>query len=194
MDLRQVLNLELLLTSEPRKYYGVEERVFLVKKVGESLDHVLMKFLSFVLFYEPELEIERSVGQHYKPDLVRVGPDGAVLQWIDCGSTSFEKLERIVRENSQAQIVIVKPYPRELELYQAAADERLSDPERVTYVAFERGYLARLRELVGRRHRVTAVVTPEYRHLYLSIDGVPTETSVLLAPERFRRMLGRPRR
>jgi uncharacterized protein YaeQ len=178
MGLRRVLNIDFVITNEPRGFYGVESRAFLTKKPGESLDHVVMKLLSYVVFFDPELEIEASVGQHYKPDLVRTDERGEVVQWIDCGSTSIKKLDQITQENSEAIIKIVKPTPRTLQMYKQQADLQLSFPERVHYVTWDRYYVERVGELLHRRHTLTCVVSPEFDHLYLNVDDIPTNSAI----------------
>jgi uncharacterized protein YaeQ len=180
MGLRRNLNLDLVITNEAREFYGVEERIFMRKNAGESLTHVLMKLVSYLIFYHPDLLIEESVGQRYKPDLVRLNDYDEPVQWIDCGTTSLKKLEQISRDNTETLIDIVKPTERELRLYKQQADERLSHPERVRYITFEPGFLDRLGAMIERRHTITAVVPPSCEHLYLSVDGRPVRTSVTI--------------
>ncbi len=179
MGLRRSLNIDLTLTHEEAGWFGVDTRVFLVKKQGESMTHVLMKFLSYVMFYHPELEIERSIGQHYKPDLVRLNDTGDVVDWIDCGATTIKKLDKISKQNPEVLIKIVKPSPTNLKRYKDTAEPNLTYPERVQYLSFRKGFLAELEDMVAGRHTMTAVVTGEIEHLYLSVDGVSLDTPII---------------
>jgi len=173
-----VLGLKLQLVLDVRLHHAalgvrdLRERVFLTKKRGESLDHVLMKFLSWALFYHPDLRIEVSADQHYKPDLVRLDERGAPLQWVDCGQTALKKLDRIASKNRKTLIDIVKPTGRELRLFKDAADSKIARPERVRYFAFRDGFLAELAELVHGRHEVDASVHAAAEAIDLVIDGV----------------------
>jgi uncharacterized protein YaeQ len=179
MGLRRRLNLKLVITNEAQGFHSAEERLFMRKRAGESFEHVLMKLLSYILFYHPELAIEEPVGQRHKPDLVRVDERGVVLQWIDCGATSLRKLERITHDNTQTLIDIVKPTEKELRSYKEQADRRLSNPERVRYTTFEPHLLDELAQLLHRRHTVLASVPPSGDHIYLSINGRPLSGAVI---------------
>jgi len=158
---------------------GVEQRVFLTKRQGESLDHVLMKLCGWLLFYHPDLRIELSADQHYKPDLVRLDERGDPVQWIDCGHTALRKLDRIASKNRKTTIDIIKPVERELRLFKAAAEEKIARPERVRYFAFRDGFLEDLGAVVHGRHAVIATVEGAAEGLELVIDpGTSGEATI----------------
>ncbi len=168
-----------MLTHEPRGWYESDARLFLVKKSGESLEHVLMKLLSHLLFYHPDLEVEVSADQHYKPDLVRFDDRGEPVQWIECGTTKIDKLDRITRRNDRCTIQIVKPNPHVLRRYAREAEDRIRYPERVAYTSFREDYLDELAGLIERRHELVAVISPEYEHLFVTVDETTTETPIV---------------
>jgi len=180
-----VLALKLQLVLDVRLHHAalgvhdLRERVFLTKKRGESLDHVLMKFLSWLLFYHPDLRIEVPADQHYKPDLVRFDERGAPLQWVDCGQTAIKKLDRIASRNRKTLIDIVKPTERELRLFKDAADSKISRPERVRYFAFRDGFLDELAELIHSRHEVEATVDGDAEALELTVDGTVVASRIV---------------
>lgn len=170
MGLKLNLNIDLDITHMPLQVYGARERIFLRKTAGESLHHVMMKLLSYVLFYHHALLIEAYADQHHKPDLVRFNERGEPVQWVDCGQTSLQKLERISTRNRLTFIDIVKLTRGELSSYEQQARTRLSRPERVRYWAFEPGFVDALCELIQRRTQITATVSQDYGHIYLCIS------------------------
>ena len=179
LGLKLQLVLEVRLDHAALGVRNLQERVFLTKKRGESLDHVLMKFLSWLLFYHPDLRIEVSADQHYKPDLVRFDERGAPLQWVDCGQTALKKLDRIASRNRRTLIDIVKPTERELKLFKDAADSKISRPERVRYFAFRDGFFNELAVLIHGRHEVLATVQGDTEAIDLVIDGVEISSPVI---------------
>jgi len=179
LGLRLQLQIDLQLDNPAVGAQGVRERVFLLKKRGESLDHVLMKLLAYGLFYSPELKIEVSAEQHYKPDLLRVDERGEPVQWVDCGSTALRKLDRITRRNRKTVIDIVKRTERELRLFKESADERIDRPERVRYWAFADGFIERLGERVRGRHTLRMVVDEQRTRLVLWLDEELLETPII---------------
>ena len=86
-------------------------RVRLWKRLGESYEHVLLKALGYALFMDryPTLEIERSVGLRYKPDLVATGGAGARFDfWGECGAVSVRKIAWLLKHAGVGQLVIFK--------------------------------------------------------------------------------------
>ena len=179
LDLKLQLVLDVRLHHAARGVGDLRERVFLTKKRGESLDHVLMKLLSWLLFYHPELRIEVSADQHYKPDLVRLDERGAPLQWVDCGQTALRKLDRIASRNRKTTIDIVKPSARELRLFKDAADAKITRPERVRYFAFRDGFLDELAALIRSRHQIEATVEGDAASIALTVDGTLVSSPVV---------------
>lgn len=179
MKLSRSLNIQLTLTNESRSAYGVDTRLLLRKNSGESMQHVAMKLLSFGLFYHPQLDVERAVGQHYKPDLTRSDDRGHIVQWIECGSTSIRKLDRVTRDNPYAVVKIVKPTGRAARLYRERARLELRRPERVEYLGFEAGFVDRLASRLSSRHDVVFVVTADPMHIYAAVDDESLDSSVL---------------
>ena len=143
-----------------------------------------MKLCAYLSYYHPELRIERALGQRHKPDLVRVGVDGVVHQWIDCGVTSLPKLCRITRQNPKTLIHIVKPSYRALCLYQELAAKRLRYPERVRYQSYQSGFLPALAEQMSAHldWEVTVLEDDERPvHLYVQVGGTSLDTPLLWA-------------
>ena len=123
--------------------------LILDQRPQESLEHLLMKACSFFLFFRPHLEIERSVHQRHKPDLVAFNQWGDPLLWIDCGMTQIRKLQRISNLNHQAQLIIVKKNPSELRRYFHQASPLLNRPNRVLYQTYDYGFLSELKGCVS---------------------------------------------
>jgi len=74
------------------------QKLILVKKPVESLRHVVMKALLWALYLPqyPQLLVEVSIGNKYKPDLVHTASDGPVF-WGEAGTVSTAKLRRLLK-------------------------------------------------------------------------------------------------
>ena len=86
-------------------------RLLLWKRQGESYEHVLMKALGYAMFVGefPGLEVERTVGLRYKPDLVaRDASDGSLLFWGECGANSLRKTAWILKHTRVERFVLFK--------------------------------------------------------------------------------------
>lgn len=182
--MRKRIQLNILLNHEPTGRFGLEVRVFLMKGRGETMRHVLMKLLGFLVYHEDGMAIEASANQHYKPDVVSFRPDGQPRTWIDCGTTGLPKLDKITHKNRETRFVIVKPSLRELRNYRIEAIRQLAHPEMVLYLAPRQGWIPELDAVLAKRHEVVATVSGRERaqHLYLTVDGVSVDTPVLELP------------
>ncbi len=166
------------ISNAPLEIADVEERLILRKGEGESIEHVAMKLLAYVLFYHPGLEIERSLDRHYKPDLVRTDDRGEVVQWIECGSTTVRKLDRLTRSNPYATIKIVKATASAARIYQEQAEEVLRLPERVHYLGFEGGFVTAVGARLWKQNEVGAFVSEHYDRVYLDVAGETLQSAL----------------
>ena len=83
------------------------EKLVLVKKRGESIEHVLMKAALWALYRPayPELQVEVAIGDAYKPDLVALAPppgglaygDPEPVFWGEAGKVSADKWRSLLR-------------------------------------------------------------------------------------------------
>ena len=77
---------------------------------GESFEHVLMKALGYAMNVEefPALEVERSVGLRYKPDLIATGPDGEFDLWGECGLITVRKTIWLAKHSGAKRLILFK--------------------------------------------------------------------------------------
>ena len=77
---------------------------------GESYEHVLMKALGYAMHVEefPALEVERSVGLRYKPDLIAMAPDGEFDFWGECGLITIRKTIWLAKHSGAKRLTLFK--------------------------------------------------------------------------------------
>jgi uncharacterized protein YaeQ len=158
---------------------GRARKIVLAQASSELTQHVAMKLLAYLLFFDREPQVEVSVGQHYKPDLVCVDEDGHVTLWVDCGSTALQKLDRVATKNRRAEIFIVKPTRGLLEPYRERASRRVRRDERVRYLAFEDGFVNVVVEHLQRSNDLMASVSADQSRVDLVLNGTELGTEVV---------------
>lgn len=131
------------------------KKLILVKNASEGRIHVLLKLLAYMLFYDERLEIEKDIGMHYKPDLVICEPPSLPELWIDCGQISLEKVDTLSRKLKQTRIVILKRSRSELRNFTRMAAKKVSYPERIEYLAFEKSFLENLAASLQKKNQLT---------------------------------------
>ena len=82
-------------------------KLVLVKRRGESIEHVVMKAVLWALYLPdyPEMQVEVSIGDAYTPDLVQQAPppgglaygDPEPVFWGEAGKVSADKWRSLLR-------------------------------------------------------------------------------------------------
>ncbi len=85
-------------------------RLVLVKKPGETMEHVLMKAFLWALYLPayPGLAVEVPIGDRYKPDLVELDADGRPAFWGEAGKVSAEKTRALARRFPDTHFAVAK--------------------------------------------------------------------------------------
>ena len=133
----------------------IPSKLVLVQAGGESATHIILKLLSYLMFYRQGIKIEHRVEQHFKPDLVVEGDNFQPLLWVDCGNTAIRKLDKVATKNHNCEIYIVKENYRQLEAYFEKAGKRIKRIERVQFICFDDGFVAALTNSLQRTNEVS---------------------------------------
>jgi hypothetical protein len=86
------------------------EQVVFVKRANERREHVLMKAFLWALYLPayPDLVVEISVGDRYKPDVVSLDRRGAPRFWAEAGHVSPSKIRSLVRRHRDTHFALAK--------------------------------------------------------------------------------------
>ena len=87
------------------------EQVVFVKHKQERIEHVWMKAFLWALYLPryPELSVEVSVGDKYKPDVVQMDPlRRAPGFWGEAGQVGTDKIEALVRRYPEVHFAMCK--------------------------------------------------------------------------------------
>jgi hypothetical protein len=86
------------------------KQIVLVKRVNEQNSHVIMKAFLWALYLPvyPEINVEVSIGDRYKPDLVALDNQGRPTFWGEAGQLSVEKIRSLLRRHRGTHFAIAK--------------------------------------------------------------------------------------
>lgn len=103
MTLEQLLRRKWTLRANDRQ-------VVLVKRPYESTEHVVMKALLWALYLPdyPDLTVEVSVGDRYKPDVVALNGQGPPRFWGEAGEVSVAKIRALTRRYRSTHLALAK--------------------------------------------------------------------------------------
>jgi len=133
----------------------IPPKLVLEQMKGEAEAHIILKLLSYLIFYRQGMKIEHRVEQHFKPDLVVEGANFQPVLWVDCGNTAIRKLDKVATKNHNCDIYIVKENSRQLDAYFQKAKKRVKRIERVRFICFDDGFVAALVNRLRRTNEVT---------------------------------------
>ena len=87
-----------------------DQQVVFVKKSNEHAHHVLMKAFLWALYLPtyPQLVVEISIGDRYKPDVVALGAQQQPLFWGEAGQVSERKLHALFKRYPHTHFAIAK--------------------------------------------------------------------------------------
>lgn len=121
-------------------------KLVLVGQDSETPEHLALKLAAFVLFFNENPTVELSLknpalaGQEFKPDLLCLNEFGETRIWIECGNVTTHKLDKLLRRNRNARIVVLKERPHEAQNLRRALDKNgIKNAENVEIWSFPDG-------------------------------------------------------
>ncbi len=95
------------------------QQMVFVKGHGERPEHVLMKALIWALYLPDygELQVERRIGDRYKPDVIKLDETGSPIFWGEAGKVSTKKIESLTRRFPDTHFAMSK-WERRLQAYE----------------------------------------------------------------------------
>ena len=86
-------------------------KIIIGQQDTETMAHVILKLLAYILFYRPRLQMEFDLKQDslpFVPDLVELDYELRPKLWIECGECSHGKLHKLAVKLPETEFWIVK--------------------------------------------------------------------------------------
>lgn len=135
-------------------------KIILGQNDNETVAHVMLKLLGFLIFYRERLQIEAALHQDsipFVPDLVQLDYELRPKLWIECGECGVSKLNKLAVKAPEAEIWILKRSPTDAEhLFHAMAKGELRRG-RYNVIGLDREMFEELCGLLKYRNEVTWV-------------------------------------
>ena len=131
--------------------------IIIAQNDTETIAHVVLKMLGFVLFYRDRLQIEGDVHNDeisFRPDLVWLDYDMTPKLWIECGECSMKKLNKLAVKVHDAEIWILKRSRAQAEHLMAAMAKEELRRDRYHLLVFDAEMFDELCALVQPRNQV----------------------------------------
>lgn len=159
----------LTLSDLDRGVYG-QRTIVVAQQPDEPDEHILLRFLSHVLFFDERLEDRQGVVNLHEPDLAVTDLTGDLTMWIECGTPPIKRLIKALGHNKQARFVALFADRGEAERFRADVHaQKPRNLERLELWLVPADFLHWLEGVAGRSMVWTATVTEGT--IYLDSDG-----------------------
>jgi len=135
---------------------GESRKLILIPGINEPLEHRALKLAAYLLFWpqDPAIDISPKIpalaDYDFLPDLMALDDTGAITLWVECGSTTMNKLTKLTRRLPQGRIVVLKETERAAQDLRDELRAKLNREERIEILAWPgrlfRDWVAALRE------------------------------------------------
>jgi uncharacterized protein YaeQ len=144
------------LESQDRKRL-LPAKVIVGQRDQESSRHVILKLLSYLVFYRERLHIEHQLHNDnipFEPDLVELDYELQPVFWCECGDCGVPKLDRLAVKVPAAEIWVIKGCHSEAEQLFHAVQKAELRKNRYTIVGLEGEMVEELCSLLKPRNQV----------------------------------------
>ena len=149
----------------------VQKQVSLAQQPDEPDEHILLRFLSYVFFYDEGLEDADGWNLVAEPDLIARDLTGDVTLWIEVGAPQqIKRLVRALGRHKDARIIALFADATEAaELRRELISQRARNLDQLQLLVITPTLLERLEAIGSRSMEWDATITDGI--LYLSCDG-----------------------
>lgn len=135
-------------------------KIILGQNDNETVAHVMLKLLGFLIFYRERLQIEAALHQDsipFTPDLVQLDYELRPKLWVECGECGVSKLHKLAVKAPDAEIWILKRSPADAEHLRRAMEKEELRRGRYGILGLDRAMFEELCGLLRYRNEVTWV-------------------------------------
>lgn len=142
----------------------------MAQQADEPDEHVLLRFLAQVLFFEEQLRDAPGWIDIHEPDVRADDLTGQLALWIECQAPPMKRLEKALSRYKNARFVALFGDPEEAEQFrQAVIAEKPRHVEQLEIWTVPREFMAEVERLGSRSMTWNATITDHT--LYLECDG-----------------------
>lgn len=126
---------------------------------NEPEEHLALKLAACLLFWDRQPILDagpKTPGlEHFdfSPDLIAKDAAGDVILWVECGSTTMNKLDKLPKRLPRARIVVLKETVREAERLRRELDAA-GTGRRIEILAWPDGAFREWTERVGQKAEI----------------------------------------
>ncbi len=112
-------------------------KVLLVPRPEEKDEHLALKLAAYLMFLAKDPIVEPSAdhpclsGITHRPDVCTLDAGGQINLWVDCGSVTLNKLDKVTRRLPGARVIVLKASLREAQRLRRDLQETIKHETRI---------------------------------------------------------------
>jgi len=170
----------LQLSDLDRGVYG-QRSIVMAQSPEEPDEHILLRFLSHVLFFDEALADAHGYTDPHEPDLHALDLTGQLTLWVECGMPPMKRLTRALGKWKDARfVVLVAGRDEALAVRAQIVAQKPRNLERLEIHCIPQEFMVWL-ESVGSRSMEWNATISEHT-LYLDSDGQQGEADIAQLP------------
>ncbi len=145
------------LKSEERRR-PLPSKIIVGQKENESVKHVMLKFMAYVLFHRERLQIEPRLPDDtipFEPDVVQLDYTLRPALWIECGECSVSKLHKLAVKAPESELWVIKRSPEDVEHLLRAMEKEELRRDRYGLIGLDPEMFDEMCGLLGPRNSLT---------------------------------------
>jgi uncharacterized protein YaeQ len=147
------------------------------RQPSETEEYLLSRVLAYCLEYTEGIAFSKGIAEPDVPALVVRDLTGALRVWIDVGAPDAARLHKAMKASPRVAVYSHRDAAR---LASQLSGERIHRAAELELYGLDRSLIAGLVERLDRRNRWELSVTD--RHIYVAVDGVTVEGSIVRHP------------
>jgi len=135
-------------------------KIIIGMQVNESIAHVLLKLLAYILFFRERLQLEANLHMDsipFVPDLVQLDYELRPRLWVECGECGVNKLHKISVKLPDAEIWVVTPSASSAEQMRDAMVRAELRENRFQILGLDQEMFEEMSRMVQSRNEITWV-------------------------------------
>ena len=142
---------------------------------GESIDHVLLKLIGYIMFSQYKPGIEKRVGWRYKPDLVAFNDSREINLWVECSQVSPEKIKKILHKFPLVRLIVLKLKNKDAQNFSKLFVTEKSKGAKLEIIGFEDEFMDLLCKKIYNRAQIKANTTENLIEINLGDIKISSE-------------------
>jgi uncharacterized protein YaeQ len=162
---------------------GENRKLFMQSEYSETAEHLALKLSGFLLFWadqpivSPSLQHPALSAQEFRPDLMGLNVAGEISLWVECGTVTIHKMNKLVKRYPSARLVVIKSNEHDGRRLREDMNDKVERSERVEVWSWPAADFAAWSRAIGEVS--TAVGEASGRSLNLVLNDVPFATDLV---------------